>query len=267
MFDDTTIATPAPVGKKKGKSHKNKDSADEQFESEDDGDEAKLELDDGNVDAKNGLGVEDGDVEATPGVARSVRRRVGHGTIDDAVGGEVGDGDDGAKQNSKRRIRKLSSKEKERRDSIGSKDSTDDGSLFGDGDSGDDGDLSDDLNGFIVSDDDEVGQKQKDDYVAGGGGSGDATPRQKVPPVVSHWNLAEYLPPYVEECFLAIVGQFLLKPFLEASMNPQPSATTTTALAKSPSAVIGARTFTSKSIFSDPDAMVTATALCVVCLS
>ena len=36
------------------------------------------------------------------------------------------------------------------------------------------------------------------------------------PQVVSHWNLAEYLPERAEECFLVVIGQFVLKPLLES---------------------------------------------------
>lgn len=73
-----------------------------------------------------------------------------------------------------------------------------------------------------MDDDDEHVQKRKDDIDAGLVG-----PATRVPPVVSHWNLAEYLPSYVEECFVSIIGQFLLRPVLKGAMKggaPAPAA-------------------------------------------
>ncbi|CAN0127917.1 unnamed protein product, partial [Hapterophycus canaliculatus] len=44
------------------------------------------------------------------------------------------------------------------------------------------------------------------------GGVGETMADRKVPPIVSHWNLAEYLPASVRQVFLILVSTFLHKP-------------------------------------------------------
>eukprot|EP00752_Nemacystus_decipiens_P002463 g2319.t1 len=47
-------------------------------------------------------------------------------------------------------------------------------------------------------------------------GAGDTLADRKIPPIVSHWNLAEYLPASVRQVFLILVSTFLLKPHEKA---------------------------------------------------
>lgn len=61
---------------------------------------------------------------------------------------------------------------------------------------------------------DDDGDEQAAAAAAGGaaGGAGGALADRKIPPIVSHWNLAEYLPASVRQVFLILVSTFLLKP-------------------------------------------------------
>ena len=49
-----------------------------------------------------------------------------------------------------------------------------------------------------------------------GAGAAGALADRKIPPIVSHWNLAEYLPASVRQVFLILVSTFLLKPHEKA---------------------------------------------------
>lgn len=51
---------------------------------------------------------------------------------------------------------------------------------------------------------------------AAAGAAGGALADRKIPPIVSHWNLAEYLPASVRQVFLILVSTFLLKPHEKA---------------------------------------------------
>jgi hypothetical protein len=172
---------------------------------------------------------------------------------DDAVGVSESESDGGGGGgDAKRRVRRLGpgkKGDKSRSRNSGSDDSEDDRYAV---DFDDDDD--DDLDGFIVSDDDEKAQKAKDDaHVSKRPGTGpSALPEsERLPQVVSHWNLAEYLPPYVEECFVSIIGLFLLKPLLEGPALDQSTYVVDSSAASSASAVRFGR-----SLLSDPSAFV-----------
>lgn len=148
-----------------------------------------------------------------PEVGGQRRRRVAAtDSGDDAVGvsGSESEGGGGAK----RRIRRLAPGKrdgKSKHDSVSDESEDDRFAVRFDDD-------DEDLDGFIVSDDDDNAQKKKDDaHTAKGAENGTSTlpEGERLPQVVSHWNLAEYLPPYVEECFVSIIGLFLLRPLLE----------------------------------------------------
>lgn len=66
----------------------------------------------------------------------------------------------------------------------------------------------------LKADDDDDAQTAAAAAAAGAGGG--ALADRKIPPIVSHWNLAEYLPASVRQVFLILVSTFLLKPHEKA---------------------------------------------------
>lgn len=71
----------------------------------------------------------------------------------------------------------------------------------------------------LKADDEDEGAQAAAAAGAGGGagaGTGGALADRKIPPIVSHWNLAEYLPASVRQVFLILVSTFLLKPHEKA---------------------------------------------------
>lgn len=65
-------------------------------------------------------------------------------------------------------------------------------------------------------DDDDANAAAADASASAAGGGGGALADRKIPPIVSHWNLAEYLPASVRQVFLILVSTFLLKPHEKA---------------------------------------------------
>ena len=67
-----------------------------------------------------------------------------------------------------------------------------------------------------ADDDDEDVQAAAAAAAGAGAGAAGALADRKIPPIVSHWNLAEYLPASVRQVFLILVSTFLLKPHEKA---------------------------------------------------
>ncbi|CAM9478652.1 unnamed protein product [Pylaiella littoralis] len=71
----------------------------------------------------------------------------------------------------------------------------------------------------LEADDDDDEQSERNGQESAqklAGGDGAPPADRKAPPIVSHWNLAEYLPASVRQVFLVLVSTFLLKPHEKA---------------------------------------------------